>query len=84
MKLAAMMMVITFALSTGICMGGDTVSQKDKRSHTLNVVASSKTVVYDNSYDEKVTRENTAKNRDRHSEKTPKYSTVEINTEVIQ
>ncbi len=84
MKLAAMIIVITFALCTGVCMGGDSVSKKDKESHTLKVVASSKTVVYDNAYDEKVTRENTAKNRNRHSEKSPKYSIAEINTEVIQ
>ncbi len=84
MKLAAMIMVITCALCTGVCMGGDTVSQKDKESLTLKVVASSKIVIYDNAYDEKVTRENTAKNRNKNSEKSPKYSAVEMNTEVIQ
>ncbi len=85
MKLAAMIMVITFALCTGVCMGGEKAeSQKDKESPTLKVLASSKTVIYDNAYDEKVTRENTARNRNKHPEKAPNYSTVEINTEVIQ
>ncbi len=85
MKLATMIMVITFALCTGVCLGGEKgVPQKDTESVALKVLASSKTVIYDNAYDEKVTRENTAKNRNTRSEKTPNYSTVEINTEVIQ
>ncbi len=85
MKLTAMIMVITFALCTGVCMGGEkAVLQKDKESIALKVLASSKTVIYDNAYDEKVTRENTAKSKSKNSEKSPKYSSVEINTEVIQ
>ncbi len=85
MKLAAMIMVITFALCTGVCMGGEkAVPQKDTESVALKVLAFSKTVIYDNAYDEKVTRENTAKNKNKNFEKSPKYSTVEINTEVIQ
>ncbi len=84
MKTAVVMMVIIFALCVGVSMGGDNAPQEGKRLAVNKVAASSKMVDYDSDYDEVVTKENTVKSTEGHSEKSPRYSTDEINTEVIQ
>ncbi len=85
MKLASLVMAVTFAVCAGVAIGDDTLSQEGKESLALNKsVSLNKTIFYDNAYDEEVTSENTAKSSDRHSEKSAEDSVVEINTEIIQ
>ncbi len=84
MKLAAAIMIIAFGMCAGVSLGGENASQEGNESLAMNegVVVSNKTILYDSAYDEQVTKEISAKTAEGPSEKSPKYSAVEINTEV--
>lgn len=84
MKLAAAIMIIAFGICASVSLGGEHASREGNESLGMNkgVVVASKTVLYDSAYDEQVTKEISAKTTEGPSEKSPKYSAVEINTEV--
>ncbi len=86
MRLAAAIMIIAFGMSAGVSLGGENASREGDESLAMNKgeVVSSKTVLYDNAYDEQVTKEISAKTAEGTSEKSSKYSAVEINTEVTE
>ncbi len=86
MKLAAAIMIIAFGMCAGVSLGGENSPQEGNESLAMNKGGgvSSKTVLYDSAYDEQVTKEISAKTTEGTSEKSPKYSTIEINTEVTE
>ncbi len=85
MKLAAAIMIIAFGMCAGVSLGGENASREGDESLAMNKgVLSSKTALYDSAYDAQVTEENSAKTTEGPSEKSTKYSAVEINTEVTE